>query len=58
MGYFIQMLSAPATERSNAFASLREAQPVHLSAEYMARFIGVGFTSWLFGLLRHRGVNA
>ena len=58
MGYFIRMLIAPATERLSAFASLRETQSVHLLAESMARSIGVGFTSWHFGLLRHGDVNA
>ena len=57
MGCFIQMLSAPAMERLSACALLREMPPVHLLAESMARFIGGGFTSWHFGLLRHRGVN-
>jgi len=58
MGYFIQMLIAPATERLSTFASLRETQSAHSLAESMARSIGVGFTSWRFGLLRHGGVNA
>jgi hypothetical protein len=58
MGYFIQMLIAPATESLSAFASLRETQSAHSLAESMARSIGVGFTSWHFGLLRHGDVNA
>ena len=58
MGYFNQTLSVPATERSNAFASSREIQTAHLWAASAAKFIGAGFTSWRFGLLRHSEVNA
>jgi hypothetical protein len=58
MGYFVQTLSVPATERSNAFASSREARAAPLWAESTVKYIGAGSMSWLFGLLRRPGVNA
>ena len=57
-GYFIQMLSVPAMEKSSTFASSHEMQTVHLRAESMARYIGGGYTSSHFGSLHNRGGNA